>query len=391
MTKPMKIAYITTFDVQAPKSWPKRHLGLYGAAANIVKNVQNEETTVVPLGIMHRKRNPITRLKWQYYRSIHHQNFYSGADPLVYKPYARQIQRYLPDSDADILLCLENAVPIADIVPDRPLVLWTDTTLGSLIDFYPYLSNLCEESRRRLLKMEKRVLDRCSLLVVNSTWAAQSANELYDIPFSKIEVIPRGAGRIHNFSVDEVTQAIGERSHRVCKLLFIGMDWQRKGGDTALGVAQALNQKGVETELHIVGCMPPAGSPDFVKKHGFIDRATDEGQAKMDDLFRRSHFLMYPTKADALGMVMSEAAAFGVPTLASRIGGIPSLVKGGVTGQTFELDADWNEYCEFVIPYMKDIAKYEALAMSTFSSYKNQMSWPAVGEQARSIFHTLLD
>ncbi|MEM6450278.1 MAG: glycosyltransferase family 4 protein [Cyanobacteria bacterium P01_D01_bin.105] len=387
----MKIAYTTTFDMQSPSSWPKRHLGLYGAGAKIVRVLENEETTVEYLGALTKKRSPITRLKWMFYRNAFKQDFYSWADPIVGQGYARQIEQKLSESDADILLCPENAIPLANVRPDRPMVLWTDATLGSLVDFYPYLSNLCGETRRNLMRMEKRVLDRCSLLIVNSEWAAQRANELYDIPLSKVEVIPRGANKIHDLLADELAQIIHERSSQVCQLLFVAVDWVRKGGDTALGVARSLNQSGIPTELHVVGCPPPTGSPDFVIGHGFIDRTTETGQAEMDKLFRRSHFLMYPTKADALGMALSEAAAFGVPALASRIGGIPGLVKSGVTGETFPVDADWKEYCQFVIPYIKEPGKYKDLAMSTFRSYRNHMSWPAVGERARNIFKELLN
>ena len=386
----MKIAYTTTFDMQSPSSWPKRHLGLYGAGAKIVRVLEDEETTVEYLGALTRKRSPITRLKWMFYRNAFKQDFYSWADPIVGRYYAHQIEQKLSECDADILLCPENAIPLAYVKPDRPMVLWTDATLGSLVDFYPYLSNLCGETRRNLMRMEKRVLDRCRLLIVNSQWAAQRANELYDIPLSKIEVIPRGANKIHDLSADDLAQIIRSRSSQVCRLLFVAVEWGRKGGDTALGVARSLSQSGIPTELHVVGCQPPVGSPDFVIGHGFIDRTTAAGQAKMDELFRTSHFLMYPTKADALGMALSEAAAFGVPALASRVGGIPGLVKSGITGETFAVDADFDAYRKFVSPYMKDMGKYEALAMSTFRSYRNHMSWPAVGDKARSIFRGLV-
>lgn len=386
----MKIAYAATFDVHSPETWAKRHLGLYNAAASIVENLESEDTQVVSLGTIRRSRSIITRFKWQYYRSIRSQAFYSGVDPLLCRRCSRQTQRLLAQSNADVLLCPENAIPLANVEPDRPMVLWTDATLGSLVDFYPYLSNLCEETRRHLRQMEQRVLDRCSLLIVNSEWAAQQAIELYDIPRAKVEVIPRGANKIHNLSANDVEQMVRGRDRHVCKLLFVAVEWERKGGDMALEVARSLNQNGIQTELHVVGCSPPENSPSFVKAHGFIDRTAKTGQAKMDELFRAAHFLMYPTRADALGMALSEAAAFGVPALASRIGGIPGIVKSGITGETFAVNAGWNEYCEFVIPYMKDMRRYEALAMSTFRSYQNHMGWPAVGAQAREVLRRVL-
>ncbi len=170
----------------------------------------------------------------------------------------------------------------------------------------------------------------------------------------------------------------------------MGVNWQRKGGDMALKVAQRLNDEGLATELHVVGCTPPGDIPSFVKVHGFINRETEAGKAHIDQMFQSAHFLIYPTKADALGMVLSEAAAFGVPALASNVGGIPGLVKADITGQTFAVDADPDEYCAFVMSYMNDTNQYQSLAYSTFENYKNNMSWPAVGAQARAAFRELL-
>ena len=385
----MKIAYITTFDLQNSDSWPRRHLGLYGAGAKIVQTLQAAGSEVSPLGKLKRKRSPITRLKRQFYRNFQQKDFYSWADPIVSRHYAKQIQRDLAGSDADILLCPENAVPIASVECDRPMVLWTDTTLGSLIDFYPYLSNLCAETRCNLLRMEQRVLDRCSLLIVNSQWACEQAQKIYGMPVEKIRVIPRGSNQKKSLSDEAFEAALAKREERTCQLLFVGVDWQRKGGDMAFGIAEVLNARGVETTLHVVGCEPPYEVPNFVKVHGFIDKSTVEGQAKLSELFQVAHFLLYPTKADAMGVVLSEAASFGVPSLASDIGGISSVVIPNVTGQTFAPESKPEAYCDFIAERMVG-DRYSTLARSTFDHYKNFVSWPAVGKRAMAEFETLL-
>ncbi|MEL6492386.1 MAG: glycosyltransferase family 4 protein [Cyanobacteria bacterium J06621_3] len=385
----MKIATVTTFDLQNPESWPKRHLGLYGAGAKIVQTLETAGSHVTPLGSLERKRSPITRLKWQFYRNFGHRDFYSWADPIVSRHYAGQIQRYLSRSNADILLCPENAIPIASVKPDRPMVLWTDTTLGSLVDFYPYLSNLCRETRDNLMRLEQRVLDRCSLAIFNSDWASEQAQTLYGIPPEKIKVIPRGSSQARSLSDEAFEVALTCRKHQCCRLLFVGVDWQRKGGDTAFGIAEALNAQGTATELHVVGCHPPYEVPNFVRVHGFIDKTTLEGQGKMAELFQSAHFLLYPTRADAMGVVLSEAASYGVPSLASDVGGISSVVKAGVTGKTFSPESKPEDYCAFIAGQMTD-DRYSILARSTFEHYKNFVSWPAVGQQAKQAFEQLL-
>ncbi|MEL6263684.1 MAG: glycosyltransferase family 4 protein [Cyanobacteria bacterium J06626_6] len=386
----MKIAYTTTFDLQNPESWPRRHLGLYGAGAKIIQTLKTDSTEVFSLGKLNRKRSPITRLKWQFYRNFRQKDFYSWADPIVSRHYAHQISQQLANSDADILLCPENAIPIANVKPDRPMVLWTDTTLGSLVNFYPYLSNLCEETRRNLLSIEHKVLERSSLIIVNSQWAADQAQKLYGISQDKIKVIPRGSSQTKSLLKEDFEAALTQRQAQACQLLFVGVDWQRKGGRTAFEIAKTLNEQGIATDLHIVGCMPPFKTPSFVKAHGFLDRTTEEGQSKMAALFRSAHFLLYPTRADAMGVVLSEAASFGVPSLANDVGGVGSVVKANVTGKTFPPDSGAEAYCQFIAEKMAAPERYEALARSTHEHYKSCVSWPAVGEQARAALEDLL-
>lgn len=379
----MKISYATTFDIRKPETWAKRHLGLFNAGARIIQALEQENLTVESLGTLSRKSCLRNKTKWLLYKNLYSRDFCSWADPAVSKDYAHQIQKKLTQVNSDILLCLENAIPLAMVEPDRPMVLWTDTTLGSLIDFYPHMSNLCAETKANILQMERNVLEKCSLLIVNSSWAVKKAVELYDISPEKIKVIPRVSSRPHNLSSADVKAVIAQREETICRLLFIGVDWWRKGGSTALEAAKSLNARGIRTELHIVGCFPPADLPDFVKVHGFIDRATSEGQAKMDRLFRDTHFLIYPTQADALGMALGEAGAYGIPALATDVGGISDLVKAGVTGKTFALDSNTDDYCEFVAPYMSNMSRYQALAHSTLDYYCQYAGESAVGKQAK--------
>ena len=386
----MKVCCATTFDVRKPERWARRHLGLFNAGARIVRALEQKDIEVEAIEALSHKNSLTNKLKWLLYRRLYKQDFCSWADPSISKQYARQLHSQLAQSDSDILLCLENAIPLAMTNPDRPMVLWTDTTLGSLIDFYPHMSNLCKETKTNIIRMEKRVLEKCSLIIVNSSWAARRSNELYDISLEKFKVIPRVSKSANNYSKETIREAIARRETSVCHLLFMGVDWQRKGGNTALEVATLLNETGVKTELHVVGCRPPSNSPDFVNLHGFIDRTTDKGRKKLDQLFRATHFLIYPTQADALGMVLSEAGAYGIPALATDVGGISDLVQTGITGKTFALGSDPADYCDFVIPYIENRNSYRELANSTLNYYYEYASESAVGNQAKSAFSALV-
>ncbi|WP_052049751.1 glycosyltransferase family 4 protein [Leptolyngbya sp. KIOST-1] len=378
----MKIAYATTYDVRDRAAWPRRHLGLYGAGQKIAELLQSAGAELAFLGPLRQPKVPITRLKWLYYQRLG-QSYYSPVEPWVSPRYARQIETKLARSGADLLLCPENAIPLARVNTDLPTVLWTDALLGSLVDFYPHLTNLCAETRRRLHAVEQGAIDRCDRVILTSEWAAQSAMALYKLPADKLRIIPRGASRAQDLRQPEVEALIDQRPPGPCRLLFLGVDWHRKGGPLALEVAETLNRQGLETELWVVGCQPQTRGdlPPFVKPYGFIDRANPAGEAHFSRLLNQAHFLIFPTKADTFGIAISEANAAGVPCVAAAVGGIPTVLRAGVNGQAFAPGASAQAYAQYLATAMADPAGYRELALAAWRHYRQHLSWEAAQQQ----------
>lgn len=48
-------------------------------------------------------------------------------------------------------------------------------------------------------------------------------------------------------------------------------------------------------------------------------------------------------------MVFAEASSFGVPSLATNVGGIPTAIKDGLNGKTFQLCANAENDCGYVL------------------------------------------
>jgi glycosyltransferase involved in cell wall biosynthesis len=171
------------------------------------------------------------------------------------------------------------------------------------------------------------------------------------------------------------------KSFETCKLLFIGVDWIRKGGDISIKAAELLNQRGIKTELDIVGCNPPGEVPSFVKVHGFVSKKTEEGRKLLDKLFKESHFLILPSRAECSGIVFAEASSFGVPSLSTRVGGIPTTIQDGRNGQTFPLHEGHEKYCDFIERLMFSKQEYEKLAISSFREYSERLNWESSGRR----------
>jgi glycosyltransferase involved in cell wall biosynthesis len=304
------------------------------------------------------------------------------------KNYANQVEKHLVSIHSDIVFS-PGTIPIAYLQTEKPIVFWTDATFAGMINFYPKFSNLCAETIKNGNKMEQLALSKCHLAVYSSEWAANTAIQNYDIDPAKVKVIPFGANLNCHRNINDINRIINSKAFDKCRLLFIGVDWYRKGGEQALAVANLLNKRGLKTDLHIVGCKPPSGLPSFVKNHGFISKKTEEGRKQLDQLLSDSHFLILPSKAECYGIVFAEASSFGLPSLATNVGGITTVIKEGRNGYTFEIDESPEKYCDCIEKFMLSKDDYQKLALSSFQEYDKRLNWYSSGKKIHHLLQKL--
>jgi glycosyltransferase involved in cell wall biosynthesis len=313
------------------------------------------------------------------------------SDAILVRDQGRQLSHKLSKLNIDAVLSLESpsAQPIAYVETNKPIVFWESGTFAALVDFYPYYrrSTMCDRTFEDGLANERAALERCHLAVYHSEWAAQSAIQTYGISPEKIRIVAPGGNFESNFSIEDVNAVIDARSSDLCKLLFLGVDWERKGGDLAVRVAKQLNDAGLPTELSIVGCDPPADEPipSFVKPLGFIYKWSPEGREKMVKLLSESHFLILPTIADCFPLVFGEVSAFGLPSLSTKVGGVPYAIKDDWNGKTFALNASADEYCTYIMNLFTNYQAYKELARSTFQEHETRLNWRTATKAMRQL------
>ena len=368
----MKVAYVTTYDSSDISVWSglgyfiRKSLSLSGIEIECIDNLND--------------RWKILGIKNILYKNLFSQTYQRIRNPKILKYYAKQVEQNLLKLDVDVVFS-PGTIPISYLNTERPIVFWADATFAGMVDFYPGYFNMCRETIRDGNRMEQQALSRCHLAIYASDWAAKSAIENYDVDPEKVKVVPFGANLDILHRDNDVESFVKSRSETKCKLLFIGMDWQRKGGDIALKVAEILNNRGWETELHVIGCSPPFTVPRYVHVHGFISKNTQTGRDCLVKLFADSHFFIMPSEAECFGVVFAEASAFGVPSLATDVGGIPTAIRNGVNGKVFMSKAAPEEYCEYILKTLSQKQKYEQLAMSSYKEYCERLNWATAGAE----------
>ena len=316
---------------------------------------------------------------WKYARG---KRYLRDVEPAVLCSYAREIERRLKAVQVDVLFSPSSRL-LSEVETEVPTVFWTGATFASMLGFYDDFTNLAPPSLAAGHAAEAAALGRCTLAIYASDWGARSAVEDYATDPAKVKVVSYGANLEGGLSPAEADEVIRERDAATCRLLCVGVDWQRKGVEIAIDTTLALNARGIPARLTVVGCQPPRGRaplPACVDAVGFLRKSAPEERRRLEDLYRRSHFFLVPTRAEAFGVVFCEANAFALPCLATNVGGVPTAVRDGVNGQLFGLAAAGAEYADWIAACWADPARYRALAAGAFEEYRQRLCWPRAAE-----------
>ena len=363
----MKIAYATQFAADDLQSWS-------GVVYHIRRALQDAGCEVLTIDSLREKGRIPGKLMELAYKHLAGKTFIRQRSAIMLDGFARQVEAALAGKGADFVLS-PSCYPIARLKPGLPTAFWTDASFAGLVDFYPFMTRLSKRTLRDGQRSEQDALDRCSLAIYASDWAARTALENYRVDPAKVKVVPYGANVEAGRTLAQVASAVEKRPRDRCELLFMGVEWERKGGDIALETAVELNRLGLPTRLHLVGCGPEGAVPDFVQRHGFLSKRTPEGRAKLEALLSESHFLIVPSRAECYGLVFADASSYGLPSLGADVGGIPSAIRHGVNGLLFPLAARGDAYAAQVMELMENPAKYRKLALGAFAEYESRLNW----------------
>jgi len=209
---------------------------------------------------------------------------------------------------------------------------------GTRLVIYSVGTTLTERGIGRAQRLARRLLiPRASACVALSTDAAGRFAEL-GCPVERIFHAP------HSTVLDRLWELADRRARGTpgrLRVLCVSRLIQRKGIDAAVEAVALAREVEPGITLDIVGTGPEEASlrerarraPGAIRFHGFVD------QAGLPELYRDADAFAFPSRYDQFGVVALEAAAAGLPLVASPYAGATTdLVVDGRSG--FVVDPD---------------------------------------------------
>jgi glycosyltransferase involved in cell wall biosynthesis len=384
--KPLKIGIVHRLDARSILSWS-------GTAYFMCRALGRHVGEIVYLGPDTSFRTNATiriAMKLNFiWKRLTKRGLVSDHSQSFSKRTARFYERQIAKNPCDILFAPAASVEIANIKTPLPIVYTSDTNWADLIAYVPEVRPALESARRAGDRIEAQAVARADAIVYPSKWPIPTAIAHYGAPAYKIFNFPWGANLEF---VPDRAYAIDHPLKGRVNLLLVGVDWARKGGAIAFECLNSLIDRGIDAHLTLCGCVPPPGfeHPSF-RVIPYLSKRDPVQREQISQLFHDAHFLLLPTRAEAFGIVICEAASHGLPALVTDTGGTSSALKHGVNGFLMPFEARGVQYADQIVAAIADPAQYAALVVSCRDRYDHSLNWDSWAIAMRAVMETVLD
>jgi glycosyltransferase involved in cell wall biosynthesis len=173
--------------------------------------------------------------------------------------------------------------------------------------------------------LTRRVYQGAYHLLPLSTGVRDSLLHDYGVAPERVTVLPPGIDLERWTPVDRISGTGGERAKKF-RVLHVGADFLRKGGDILVRLAE--EEEFRDVEFHIVTTTRVSETPPNVILHYDVKPNSPELVA----LHHQADLFALPTHADTYSVAALEAMATGLPVIISDVGGIADIIVQGETG-----------------------------------------------------------
>lgn len=252
-------------------------------------------------------------------------------------------------------------------LPGRPFVVYTDHTVASYLE-YPIRDERLLRSRGFRM-LERELFHRADRIVTTAGHVERTLIAQYGVDPAHVATIGIGA----NVAAVDTDDALDR--YRNGHIVYVGIDWERKGGPVLLEAFERIADRFPEARLTIIGCSPATRHPR-VQALGLLPRP-----AVAQHLANAAIFCL-PSLVEPSAVASVEAMAFRLPVVATNVGGFPEMVVNGETG-TLVPPGDATALAEALADLLENPAKAQAMGRAGYERSQTSFTWDAIGERLR--------
>jgi alpha-maltose-1-phosphate synthase len=227
----------------------------------------------------------------------------------------------------------------------------------------------------RALGYEAAIYEKLDLVFTMSEHLRASFIDDFGVPAARVVNI--GAG----VNLESVPQPRDWEEHPPGRqLLFVGVDFERKGGAILLEAFRAVKARFPDSVLHIVGPPKlhiPASQSQGVVHHGFLDKSHPADQVILQQLLSTCSIFVMPSLHEPFGIAPLEAMLHELPAVVTDAWALREMVTPGRTGELVRR-ADSEDLADKLVSLLADPARIAGMGAAARSFVLGYYTWDSV-------------
>jgi glycosyltransferase involved in cell wall biosynthesis len=365
MVRRKRIAFIR------PKAWPLANSIVDGV---IQEQFPDHEVNVIDVSTLVRKRPEIvlvnsfaTALLYGLDIIFHRKKFRRAfwRTPYIFREIRKLIRSRVANGGYSFSFQIQSLFDGS--IPGIPHFVYTDHTH---LENLRYAGSEAKDLySQEWIALEKEIYQNASLTFVWSSNIRRSVINDYSCPSEKVVCVYVGS----NAKISQ--RKTQNTDYMQPHILFVGLDWVRKGGPDLIEAFKLVSEKCPDARLTIVGARPEVHIPN-------CEVIGPLKPGELNAYYQRASVFCLPTHLEPFGIVFVEAMRAHLPIVATRVGAIPDFVEEGRNGFLIS-PGSVQDIADALLKLLENPQLCRTFGEHSFQLTKERYSWKAVGEKCR--------
>jgi glycosyltransferase involved in cell wall biosynthesis len=247
----------------------------------------------------------------------------AGLSPWAFQRLTEAAEKGLRawDGRYDLIMLVQTLFSPGKLSSNRRYTVYTDNIHVLTARYFPAWSPLSRGDRAKRIRLEQATCRAARYVFAKTDWLRDALIDDYGCEPERVVRVGSGS--------NIMVRSLDGKRYDGQAALFVGIDFERKGGPVLLRAWRAVRQRLPDAELWVVGPKrrPPEAEQPGVRWHGFVS-----DRQQLADLYARATVFVLPSLFEPWGGVLMEARGHGLPCIGTDRGGFREAIDDNVNG-----------------------------------------------------------